>query len=54
MAHEGDGDTNCNWCTRHNLQKTGKGIGRFGNERTNGDHPNYSIIKITENNKKSP
>ena len=24
MEHEGDGDTNCNWCTWNNPQKIGK------------------------------
>ena len=26
MEHEGDGDTNCGWCTWDNPQKTGKGV----------------------------
>ena len=24
--HEGDGDTNCNWCTRNNSQSLEKGL----------------------------
>ena len=46
MENEGDSDTNCNWCTWNNPQRTGKGTGRLGNKRTHIDHPNYSIIKI--------
>ena len=54
MEHEGDGNTNCNWCARNNPQRIGKGIGRIGNKRTSRDHPNYSIIKIGQNIEKSP
>ena len=24
MEHDGDGDTNCNWCTRNNPRRIGK------------------------------
>ena len=44
IEHEGDGDTNCNWCTRNNPQRLGKGTGRLGNKRR-GDHPDYGITK---------
>ena len=27
---------------------------RLGNKRTNGDHPNYSIVEIGQNTEKSP
>ena len=54
MEHEGDGDTNCNWCALYNPNKIGKGTGRHQNKKTSGDHPDYSIIKIGQNNKKSP
>ena len=30
-------------------KRNGKGTGRLGNKRTNGDHPDYSIIKIGQN-----
>ena len=50
MDHEGDGNTNCNWCTWNNLQK----IGKSGNQRLSGDHPDYSIIKTGQNIEKSP
>ena len=39
MEHEGVADTNDNWCARSNLEKLGKGTGRFRNQRTSGDHP---------------
>ena len=32
----------------------GTGPGGFENERTSGDHPNYSIIEIGQNTEKSP
>ena len=32
MEHEGDGDTNINWCARYSHQKTGIGTGEFGNK----------------------
>ena len=31
-----------------------KGTGRVGNQRTSGDHPDYSIITIGQNTEKSP
>ena len=31
-----------------------KGSGKHGNERTNREHPDYSIVKIDQNTKKSP
>ena len=46
MEHEGDGDTNCDWCTWDNSQKTSKVTGRFENKRTIGDHLDYNIIKL--------
>ena len=54
MEHEGEGDTNYNWRTKKNIQRTGKGTGRLENKRTSEDHPNYSIIKIGQNTEKSP
>ena len=48
MEHEGDGDTNCNWCTWNNPQKIGKGTRRLRSQRRRRDHPDYSIIKNTE------
>ena len=54
MEHEGDGDTNCIFCTQKNPQRLGKGTGRVGNRRTNRYNPNYSTVKIGRNTKKSP
>ena len=31
------------------MKVTGIGSGGLGNKKTNGDHPNYSIIKISQN-----
>ena len=31
MEHEGDSNTNCNWCTRYNHQKICTGTGGLGN-----------------------
>ena len=54
MEHEGDSDTSCNWSTRKNPQRLGKGTGRLRNQKTSGDHPEYTIIKIDQNTEKSP
>ena len=54
MAHESDGDTNYNRCTRYSHQRIDKRTGGLGNKRVNGDRPNYSIIKIGQNTEKSP
>ena len=51
---EGEGDTNCNWCSWNGSQRLGKGSGRVGNRRMSRDHPNYCIVKITQNTSKSP
>ena len=53
MEHKSDGDTNCKGCSRYSHQRIDKGDGGVGNNRTTGDHPNYSIIKIGKNTKKS-
>ena len=50
MEHESDGDTNCNWRVRHNHKGIIiTGTGGFGNKRTIGDHPNYSIVILFTN-----
>ena len=54
MEQENDSDTNCNWCTRYSHQKISTGTVGLGNKRMNGDHPNYSIVGIGQNTKKSP
>ena len=53
MEHESDGDTNCTWCAWYNLQRIDKGTGRLRNKRKSSDHPDYSIIKISQNTEKS-
>ena len=50
MGHENDGNTNCIWCTWNNSQRISKGL---GNNRKRGNHPDYSIIKVGHNTKKS-
>ena len=53
MEHESDGDTNCNWRVRYCHQRIGSGTDGLGNKRTSGHHPNFSIVEIGENSKKS-
>ena len=53
MEHEGNGHTNCNWCTRIYPQKLDKRAGNVGNWRTNRDHQNYWTVKIGQNTEKS-
>ena len=43
-------DTNYNWCTRNDHQRPGRARKR----RTSQDHPDYSIVDISQNTKKSP
>ena len=50
MEHEGDGDTNCGWCTWN----IGKETGRLVDKSTSKDHSDYSIDKIGKNTKKNP
>ena len=52
IEHEGDSDTSCDWCTW--TERTEKGTGRVGNQRTSRDYPNYSIIEIGQNTEKGP
>ena len=54
MGHEGDGDTRCNRRTQYSHQRIDKGTGGLGYNRTSGDYPNDSTIKIDQNTKKSP
>ena len=35
-------------------KKIDKGTGGLGNKSMSGDHPNYSIVKISQNTKESP
>ena len=54
MEHEGDGDTNYNWCTWKNPKRIRKGTGRMGIEKTSREYPDECIIKIDQNTEKSP
>ena len=54
MEHESDGDTNCNWRAWYSLERMGTGTGGLGKKWTSSDHPNYSILEIGQNTKKSP
>ena len=50
---DGNGDTNFNWLFWGSSQKFGKGAGRVGNQRKNHDYPDFSIVVIGQNTKKS-
>ena len=54
VEHVSDGDTNYNWCTWYSHQPIDTRTGGFGNKRTSRDHPDYSIIKISQNTEESP
>ena len=54
MEHNGDGDTNSNWCTWNGSQILSKKTRRVGNLRTSGDHPKKSIVGVGQNTEKSP
>ena len=54
MKNEGDDNNYCNWCNWNDPQIIGKEAGRIRNQRTSEKYPNYSIIKIGQNTKKSP
>ena len=54
VEHESDVYTNCIWCSWYSHQRIYKGTGGLGNKRMSGDHPNYCIIEIGQNSKKSP
>ena len=46
LEHEGDSDTNCNWCTRNSFKRLRKKAERTKDQRKSGKHPDYSILKI--------
>ena len=54
MEHESDGDTNSNWRARYSHQRIGSGTRGLENIKTSGDHPDYYIIKISQNTEKYP
>ena len=43
-----------NWCFGNNRLRFVNVTGRNRNQRTSGDHLNYSIIRIGQNTEKSP
>ena len=54
MEHENNGDFNCNCRVRYCHQRIGTETRGLGNKETSGCHPNYSIVEIGQNTKKSP
>ena len=54
MEHKGDDYIKSDQCSWYCHQRIGTRTGGLGNNRTIGDHPNYSIIKIGQNTEKSP
>ena len=49
MEHEDDSDSNCNWCTWNSPNRFGGII----NQRKNRDYPDYRIVEIYQNTRKS-
>ena len=54
VEHERDDYLNCNKCSWYSYQRIDTKTGGLGNKRTSGDHPNYCICEISQNNEKSP
>ena len=54
MEYGGGVDAICKWYPSNNPQRLGKGTGKFRNQKTSGDHQNYSIIQVDQNTEKSP
>ena len=54
MEHEGDDDSNCRWYIWNDPKWIGQGSVSLRNQRISRDHPEYSIIKISQNTEKSP
>ena len=54
MEHEGNIDTDCNWCARKSPQRLDKGTRILRNQRISRDHSDNSIIKIRQNTEKGP
>ena len=53
VQHEGNDDTNCRWCSWNDTKRLGEGTGGNGNQWNNRDHPEYSIVEISQNTQKS-
>ena len=54
IEHENDNSINYHFCFWYCHERIKKRIGGLGNKKTRGDHPNYCIIEIGQNTKKSP
>ena len=54
MKNAGDSNTCSSWYTWNGPQRIGKGIGTVANLGKNQDHPNNSIVEISQNTEKSP
>ena len=54
MEHKSDNYTNRDGCSWYSHQRIIAGTGGLGNNRSSGDHTNYYIIEIGQNNVKSP
>ena len=53
VEHVGDNDTNCEWYAWNNPQKLRKVNGKVRNWKIYLDHPDYSIVEISQNTEKS-
>ena len=53
VEHASEDDTNCNWCSSYNHPRIGIATRGIGNMWASRDHPNYSIIEISQNTKKN-
>ena len=49
LGHVSNNYTNRDWCSWYSHQRIIKGTRGLGNKRTSGDHPNYYIIKNSQN-----
>ena len=53
MKHKGDININYNWCALNDPQMVDKGARTVGKRRTTQYRPNYSIVNIGQDPKKS-
>ena len=51
---ESDSDSSCTWSTRYSHQRIDTRTEGHRSKRMSRDHPNYGIIEIGQNTKKSP
>ena len=54
MEHKSNGETSCFKHTRYRHERIGTMTGELGNNNTNGDQPNNSIVEIGHITKKNP